>query len=106
MYLLYFCVPVSKDAEIFKELKFLGLGCCFSAKIKQTLKNHPKMAVIGWIFNVFEDSLILTEKQWLKSKNLNSLKFFASSDTLLDPRGPKVRNEMIWEANTPVCRME
>ena len=93
---------MSKEAEIFKELEFLGLGRCFSAKIEQTSKNHPKMAVFGWILDVFEDSSILTEKQRLKPKNSNSLKFFASFDTLLDPRGAKVRNEMIQEANTPV----
>ena len=95
---------VSKEAKIFKELEFLGLDRCLSAKLEQAWKNHPKMAVFGWILDVFEDSSILTEKQRLKPKNSNSLKFFASFDTLLDPRGAKVRNEMIREANTPVCK--
>ena len=93
---------VSKEAEIFKELEFLGLGRCFSANIEQTWKNHPKMAVFGWILDVFEDSSIITEKQRLKPKKFNSLNFLASFDTCLDPRGAKVRNEMIREANTPV----
>ena len=39
----------------------------------------------------------------VKRKNSSSLKFLASFDTPLDPRGAKVRNEMIREANTPVC---
>ena len=38
---------VSKEAKTFKELEFLGLGRCFSAKIEQTLKNRPKTAVFG-----------------------------------------------------------
>ena len=94
---------MSKEAEIFKELEFLGLGRCFSAKIEQTSKKRPKTVVLGWILDVFEDSSILTEKQQLKPKNSNSLKFFASFDTLFDPRDAKVRNEMIHEANVPVC---
>ncbi len=63
----------------------------------------PKSTVFGWILDVFEDSLILTEKQWSKPKNSDSLKFFASFDTLLHPRGTKVKDEMILEANSPVC---
>ena len=94
---------MSKEAEIFKELEFLGLGRCFSAKLVKTLKNRPKMVVLGSILDVFEDSAILTEKQRPKPKNSSSLKFFASFDTLLDPRGVKVKNEMIQEANSPVC---
>ena len=94
---------MSKDAEIFKELEFLGLGCCFSAKIEQTSKNRPKMVVFCWILGVFENSAILTEKQQPKPKNSSSLKFFVSFDTLLDHTGAKVRNEMILKANTPVC---
>ena len=55
---------------------------------------------------------IMTEKQWLKTKNSSSLYFFASFDNLLDPRGAKVVEiritsktalfEMILMANTPV----
>ena len=93
---------MSKEAEIFKELEFLGLGRCFSAKLEQTSKNRPKMVVFGWILDVFEDSAILTEKQRPKLKKLSSLKFFASFDTLLNPRGTKVKTEMIQEANSPV----
>ena len=53
---------VSKEAETFMELEFLGLGRYFSAKIVQNSKNHPKMGVLGCILDVFEDSSILTEK--------------------------------------------
>ena len=72
------------------ELKFLGFGRYFSAKIEQTSKKRPKPTVFGWILDVFEDSSILTEKQRLKPKDLSSLKFLASFETLLDPRGVKV----------------
>ena len=54
----------------------------------------------------------MTEKQRLKPKNSSSLKFYASFDTLLDPRCAKVVEieitskialfEMILRANTPV----
>ena len=80
---------MSKEAKNFKKMEFLGLGRCFSAKIEQTLKNHPKTGIFSWILNIFEDSSILTEKQRPKPKNLSSLKFFASFDILLDPRGTK-----------------
>ena len=103
----------SKEAKFIKEFNFLGFSRCFSAKIKQTSKNHPKMAQFGWILDVFEDYSILAEKQRLKPKNSNSLKFFASFDTLLDPRGAKVVEtnftskialfEMIWESFNTVC---
>ena len=76
---------MSNEALIFKEFEFLGLGCCFSAKIEQNSKKRPKMAVFGGILDVFEDSSILIEKQRPKPKNLNSLKFFVSFDILLDP---------------------
>ena len=93
---------MSKEEEIFKELEFLGLGRCFSAKLEQTSKNLPKMVGFCWILDVFEDSAIQTKKQRPKTKNSSSLKFFASFDNLLDPRGAKVKNEMIREANSPV----
>ena len=54
-----------EEAENFKELKFFGLVRCFSVKIAQILKNHPKMAffhVFGSILDVFEDFSVLTEK--------------------------------------------
>ena len=96
---------VSKEAETFKELKFLGFVRYFSVRIEEsskTSKIQPKTAILGWFFQVCS---ILAEKQRPKPKNLSSLKFFASFDTLLDPRGAKVRDEMIQEANTPVCNM-
>ena len=53
---------MSKEAKNLKELKFLGLGRYFSAKIEQTSKNLLKMVVFGCILDVFQDSSILTEK--------------------------------------------
>ena len=38
---------VSKEAKNFKELKFLGFGRYFSAKIEQTDKKLPKIVVFG-----------------------------------------------------------
>ena len=77
---------MSKEAEIFKELKFLGLGRCFSAKIEQTSKNRPKTEVFAWILDVFEDSSILTEKQRSKPKTSSYLKISAFFDNLFDSR--------------------
>ena len=93
---------VSKEAKNLKEIKFLGLGRCFSVRIAEsskTSKIQPKTTILGRFFKVCSN---LAEKQRPKPKNSSSLKFFASFDTLLDPRGMKVRNEMIWEANNPV----
>ena len=76
------------------------------------MKNLPRNGIFWHILDVFEDYSILAEKQRLKPKNSNSLKFFASFDTLLDPRCAKVVEinftskiasvEMILRANTPV----
>ena len=68
----------------------------------QNWTNIEKPPKNSCILDVFEDSSILTEKQQPKPKNLSALKFFSSFDTLLDPRGAEVRNEMIREANTPM----
>ena len=67
------------------------------------------MPLLGRYFKVFS---IMTEKERLKPKNSSSLKFYASFDTLLDPRCAKVVEieisskialfEMILRANTPV----
>ena len=94
---------VSKEAKNFKELEFLGLGRCFSVRIAEsskTSKIQQKTTILGRFFEVCSS---LAEKQRPKPKNLSSLKVSASFDTLLDPRDVKVRNEMIREANTPVC---
>ena len=82
---------VSKEAEIFKELEYFGLVRYFPAKMEQTLKNRPKTRVLGSILDVFEVCSILAEKQRPKPKNSSSLKISASFDTLLDPRGVKVK---------------
>ena len=76
----------SKEAKFIKEFNFLGFSRCFSAKIKQTSKKHPKMAQFGWILDVFEDYLILAEKQRLKPRKSNSLINFASLDAQFDPQ--------------------
>ena len=82
---------VSKEAKNFKELEFLGLGRCFSVRIEEsskTTKIQPKTAVLGWFFEVCS---ILAEKQRPKPRNLDSLKIYATFDTLLDPKGAKVK---------------
>ena len=82
---------VSKEAKNFKEFEFLGLGRCFSVRIEEsskTSKFQPKTAILGLFFKVCS---ILAVKQQPKPKNSSSLKFFASFDTLLDPRGAKVK---------------
>ena len=82
---------VSKEAKNFKEFEFLGLSRCFSVRIEEsskTSKIQPKTAILGWFFEVCS---ILAEKQRPKPKNSSSLKISASFDTLLDPRGAKVK---------------
>ena len=82
---------VSKEAKNFKELKFLGLGRCFSVRIEESSKTSKiqlKTTVLGWFFRVCS---ILAEKQRPKPKNSIFLKFFASFDTLHDPRAAKVK---------------
>ena len=71
------------------------------------------MPLLGRFFEVYS---IMTEKQRLKPKNSSSLKFFASFDTLLDPRSAKVVEieitskialfAMILRSNIPVCPVE
>ena len=82
---------VSKEAKNFKEFEFLGLSRCFSVRIEEsskTSKIQPKTAILGWFFQVCS---ILAEKQRPKPKNSSSLKISTSFDTLLDPRGAKVK---------------
>ena len=82
---------VSKEAKNFKELEFLGLGRCFSVRIEEsskTSKIQPKTTILGRFFEVCSS---LAEKQRPKPKNSSSLKISASFDTLLDPRGAKVK---------------
>ena len=82
---------VSKEAKNFKELKFLGLGRCFSVRIavsSKMSKIQPKTTILGRFFEVCSS---LAEKQRPKPKHSSSLKISASFDTLLDPRGAKVK---------------
>ena len=82
---------MSKEAKTFKELDFLGLGRCFSVRIEESTKTskiHPKTTIFGRFFKVCS---ILAEKQRPKPKNLSFLKISTSFDTLLDPRGAKVK---------------
>ena len=53
-------------------------------KRPKLIKKHKKNTISGRFFEVYS---ILAEKQRLKPKNSNSLKFSASFDTHLDPRG-------------------
>ena len=52
----------------------------------KNLKKWPFSILFGPILDVFEDFLILNEKQQLKPKNSRSLRFFTSFGTQLDPR--------------------
>ena len=54
----------------------------------KTSKIHPKTTIFGRFFKVCS---ILAEKQRPKPKNLSFLKISTSFDTLLDPRGAKVK---------------
>ena len=76
---------VSKEAKFIKKFDFLGFSRCFSVRIEKTSKNYPKMTKFGSILDIFEDFSILTKKQRLKPRKLNSLMNFASLDTQLDP---------------------
>ena len=53
-------------------------------KHSKLIEKHKKNTITGRFFEVYS---ILAEKQRLKPKNSNSLKFSASFDTHLDPRG-------------------
>ena len=70
--------------------KFVGFGCCFQSELNnlqkrsKLIEKHKKNTVSGRFFEVYS---ILAEKQRLKPKNSNSLKFSASFDTHLDPSG-------------------
>ena len=89
---------VSKETKNFKELEFLGLGRCFWVRIEESSKmskTQPKTAIFGRFFKVCS---ILAENQRPKPRNSSSLKFFDSFDTLLDPRGAKVKDisQFVW----------
>ena len=78
---------VSKEAENFKELEYLGFSVCFSVRIEKSpklIKKNKKNTISGRLFKVYS---VLTVKQQLKPKNSRSLKFSASFDTHLDPKG-------------------
>ena len=77
---------VSKEARCTKEYDFLGVSRCFSVRIEQTSKNHPKLNRFGSIFDVFEDSSILTERLQLEARKSNFLMNFASFHAQLDPK--------------------
>ena len=82
---------VSKESKNFKEFEFLGLSRCFSVTIEESSKTsniQPKTAIFGWFFEVCS---ILAEKEQPKPKNSSSLTVSTSFDTLLDPRGVKVK---------------
>ena len=77
--------PNSYGKSIFKVL-----CAVFQSELKnlqkrpRQIKKHQKNVIFEWFFKVYS---ILAEKQRLKPKNSNSLKFSASFDTHLDPRG-------------------
>ena len=76
----------AKEGKFIKEFNFLGFSHYFSARIEQsskTSKIQPNCIILGFFFEVCS---ILTERQWLKPRKLNSLINFASLDTQLDPQ--------------------
>ena len=77
---------MSKEAKFIKKFDILGFSRCFSVRIEQTSKNHPKITQFGRILHVFEDYSILAEKQPLKSRKSNSLMNFTTLDCQLDPQ--------------------
>ena len=50
------------EAKFYKVSHFLGFVRYFSARIEQSSKNHPKLALFSSNLNVFEDYSILAEK--------------------------------------------
>ena len=72
---------------------FLVWCAVFQSKVKNLQKRpklnekHEKNAILG---RFFEICAILTEKQSTKPKNLSSLKFSTSSDTLFAPNGARL----------------
>ena len=52
----------SIEAKFYKVSNFLGFMRYFSARIEQSSKNHPKLALFGSDLNVFDDFSILAEK--------------------------------------------
>ena len=77
---------MSKEAKFIKDFDFLGFSSCFSVRNEKSSKMskiEPKCVIFGWFFEVYS---ILTEKQRLKPRKSNSLIYFASLDTQLDPQ--------------------
>ena len=73
---------LTKEAKLFRELDFHGFVCCFSIKIKQSLKNHWKMVflrlfwLIFWVLLRFLNFDWKTAHQTKESKNCNKFCFF------------------------------
>ena len=65
----------------------------FQSKLQKFQKNGQKWRffhVFGSILDIFEDFLILTEKQQPKPENSSFLKFSASSDTQFAPKDARL----------------
>ena len=79
-----------KKQKTSRNSNFYVSAAVFQPKLNKLRKTAQKLCfsyVFRSILDVFEDYSILTEKQRLKPKNSSSLKFSASFDTHLDPRG-------------------
>ena len=76
---------------------------CFSVGIEKFSKMSKIQSKMCTKSHIFEDFLIMTEKQRMKPQNLTSHKNLASFDTLVDPKAAKVRNKMLWRSFKPVC---
>ena len=65
-------------------------GALFFSQNYTNFEKPPKNGVFGSILDIFEDFLVLTEKQRTKPKNSSSLKFSASSDTQFAPKDARL----------------
>ena len=94
-----------------RNLNFWVWVAVFQPKLNKLRKTTQKWCfsyVFRSILDVFEDYSILTEKQWLKPKNSSSLKFSASFDTHLDPRGAILveRNDLMGKCPCVKCQAQ
>ena len=86
----------------------------FSARIEQSSKKYPKMALFSSNLEIFEDCSILAEKQRLKPRKLNSLMNFASLDAQLDPKVARlaewnesgVKKPSVWQQSLHSLKIE
>ena len=107
-YILYFCAPeVKQGAKRSRNLQgtqIFKFGPLLFSQNKTNFEKPTKNAGFGLNFGHFWRFFNSDWKVAAQTLKFEFLEVFASFDTPLDPRGVKVKNEMIREANTPVCR--